>query len=147
MKPLLALVLFAAALPAAETQPITVTGDAEIKVAPDQVELALGVEVHAKTLDEARRENDRRVRGVRAAMARLGVADQDVQTDFIQMSIAYENDGITPRYFNTQKSIVIVLRDVEKMEAALKTFHGAGHFPYLCRPEEYSGLVTEFLSV
>ena len=31
--------------------------------------------------------------------------------------------------------------------AVVKTFHGAGHFPYLCRPEEYSGLVTEFLSV
>src|SRR5512133_3739729 len=101
---------------AAAEQTISVTGDAEIKVVPDQVVLTLGVEAHTKTLDEARSENDRRVRAVRAAIAKLGVLDADVQTDFIRLGIAYQHDGVTPQYSYSRKSIVIVLRDISRME-------------------------------
>jgi len=121
------LILLAAAGSAvAQPQTINVTGDAELKVAPDQAVLSLGVEVHSKLFDEARQENDRRIRAVRAAVARLEVDDKDVQTDFIQVGIVYENDGVTPKFFNTQKSIVIVLHDVSKMEAVLSSALDAG---------------------
>ena len=66
------------------------------------------------------------MRAVRAAVARLGLDEKDVQTDFIQVGIVYENDGITPKYFNTQKSIVVVLHDVGKMEAVLASALDAG---------------------
>jgi len=122
----LAVLLLSAALPAPAQTTINVSGDAEIKVVPDQAVLSLGVEVHAKLLDDARRDNDRRVRAVRAAAARFGIADKDVQTDFIQVGIVYENDGVTPKYFSTQKSIVIVLHDVEKMEVVLAAALDAG---------------------
>jgi uncharacterized protein YggE len=111
--------LFIVLMPAYAQQTINVTGDAEIKVVPDQVVLSLGVEVHAKLLNDARQENDRRVRAVRATASGLGVGENDIQTDFIQVGIAYENDGVTPKFFNTQKSIVIVLHDITKMETVL----------------------------
>jgi len=121
------LVLFAVLLGAARAdQTINVTGDAQIKVPPDQVILALGVEVHSKTLDVARQENDARVRRVRASAARMGIRDQDVQTDFIQLGMEYENDGITPRYYYTRKSVVFTLRDVDRMEAVLSAAVDAG---------------------
>ena len=127
MKTLAILILLTAAVPAyAQPQTINVTGDAEIKVVPDQVVLSLGVEVHAKPLNEARRDNDRRIRGVRGAVARLGVEEKDVQTDFIQVGIVYQDDGLTPKFFNTQKTIVIVLHDVNKMEAVLASALDAG---------------------
>ena len=48
----LSLAFAAFSLPAQQTaqQTIAVTGDAEIKVVPDQVVLSLGVEVHSKIL-------------------------------------------------------------------------------------------------
>jgi uncharacterized protein YggE len=110
----------------AQVQTINVTGDAEIKVVPDQVVISLGVEVHARLFDEARRENDRRIRAVRSAVARLGILEKDVQTDFIQVGIDYENDGITSKFFNTRKSLVVVLHDVTKMEAVLACALDAG---------------------
>jgi uncharacterized protein YggE len=82
--------------------------------------------VHAKLLDEARKENDRRVRAVRANASRMGVADKDIQTDFIQMGIQYANDGVTPSYYYTRKSIVLILHDVDRMEDVLSAAVDAG---------------------
>ncbi|HTS29957.1 MAG TPA: SIMPL domain-containing protein [Bryobacteraceae bacterium] len=105
---------------------VSVTGDAEIKVAPDQVVMNLGVEVHSRLLDDARKENDRRVRAVVATAKRLGIGDQDVQTDFIQLGIQYANDGVTPSYYYTRKSIVLILHDVDRMEEVLAAAVDAG---------------------
>src|SRR5258708_19519024 len=62
----------------------------------------------------------------RAAASRLGIDEKDVQTDFIQVGIAYDNDGLTAKFFNVQKSIVIVLRDVSRMETVLAAGLDAG---------------------
>jgi uncharacterized protein YggE len=119
-------VLLLAACSARGEQTINVSGDAEIKVAPDQVVISLGVEVHAKSLDDARQENDKRVRSIRAAAGRMGIEEKDIQTDFIQLGMQYGNDGITPSYYYTRKSIVLVLHDVNKMEAVLAGAVDAG---------------------
>jgi len=126
MKAALTLAFCLLTYPARAQQTINVSGDAEIKVAPDQVALTLGVEGHSKTLADARAENDRRVRGVREALARAGVAPADIQTDFIQLGMTYEVDGITVKYYYTRKSIVVLLRDVSRMEQALADSVTAG---------------------
>lgn len=107
-------------------QQINVTGEAEIKVVPDQVVIYLGVEVHAKTLAEARSQNDKRVFSVRTGVSSLGVQDSDIQTDFIQLGMQYEADGITPRYYYSRKSVVLLVRDVSLMEQVLTTAVDAG---------------------
>ena len=124
----LSLAFAAFSLPAQQTaqQTIAVTGDAEIKVVPDQVVLSLGVEVHSKILSEARRENDSRVRQVREAVLQHGVEARDVQTDFIQLGMQYQNDGVTVQYYYTRKSIVVVLREVNRMEEVLSAAVEAG---------------------
>jgi uncharacterized protein YggE len=126
MKTLFVLLTVLAAWPVHAEQTISVTGDAEIKVVPDQVVMFLGVEVHSKTLDEARRENDRRVSSVRAAVVKLGVQEGDIQTDFIQLGMAYEPDGITPKFYYTRKSIVLVSRNIQRMEQTLSAAVNAG---------------------
>ena len=125
MKSLLLLPFLFSSLAAAQNL-INVNGDAEIKVIPDQVVLSLGVEVHAKLLDDARRENDKRVTAVCAAAKRKGIQEKDVQTDFIQLGMEYENDGVTPRYFYTRKSIVLILHDANRMEEVLAAAVDAG---------------------
>jgi uncharacterized protein YggE len=56
----------------------------------------------------------------------VGIDEKDIQTDFIQLGIEYENDGVTPRYYYTRKSIVLTLRDISRMEEALATAVDAG---------------------
>lgn len=125
MKSLLLLPFLFSSLAAAQNL-ISVNGEAEIKVIPDQVVLSLGVEVHAKLLDDARRENDKRVTAVCAAAKRKGIQEKDVQTDFIQLGMEYDNDGVTPRYFYTRKSIVLILHDANRMEEVLAAAVDAG---------------------
>lgn len=126
MKAILAAFLLVASWPVRAQQTINVSGDAEIKVVPDQVVLFLGVEVHAKVLEEARRENDRRVASVRSAVGKLGLRDGDLQTDFIQLGIVYMDDGVTPRYYYSRKSMVLVVHKVDDMEQILSTAIDAG---------------------
>jgi len=115
----LAFLLAASSAWAAET--INVGGDAEIRVVPDQVEISLGVETHAKTLPQARQENERRVRAVLAAAAGLRIQKGDIQTDFIQLGIEYESDAVTPKYYYARKSVVITLHEIDRMEEVLAT--------------------------
>jgi uncharacterized protein YggE len=54
------------AAPALSARPITTTGDAEIKVAPDEVILILGVETWDKNIQVAKKQNDERVKKITA---------------------------------------------------------------------------------
>jgi uncharacterized protein YggE len=56
----------------------------------------------------------------------MGIQEKDVQTDFIQLGMEYENDGVTPRYYYTRKSIVLVLHDAARMETVLAAAVDAG---------------------
>ena len=97
-----------------------------MRVVPDLATVSLGVEVHAKTLAEARRDNDARVAKVLAAASRLGINRLDVQTAYMDMGIVYEIDGVTPKYFHTRKSIVVALHDLSKLERLIGDAVDAG---------------------
>jgi uncharacterized protein YggE len=107
-------------------QNISVTGDAEVKVVPDRVDMYLGVETRSKDLAAARRHNDELVRAVLAQPAKFRIGPEDVQTDFVQVSIDYENDGLTVKYYVVRKSVNVTLRDITKFEAALTALIDAG---------------------
>jgi hypothetical protein len=115
---------------AGEVQPrtVTVTGEAEVKVVPDEVVLTLGVETVNKELLAAKSENDRRVKAIIKAASDAGVAAKDVQTDFIQIEPRYR-DGYEQKdfigYF-VQKTVVVTLRDVSKFESLLTAVLQAG---------------------
>ena len=122
---ILATLLFSAAALAAQ-QTINVDGVAEVKVPPDHAIISLGVEVHAKTMSDARHENDRRVRAVLDTAKRSGIQEKDIQTDFIQLGISYQADGLTPQYFYARKSVVIVVHDIGRVEQAIGAALDAG---------------------
>lgn len=107
---------------AQEPRLITVTGDAEVRVVPDEVILTLGVMTWDKNMDRAKRQNDEIVGRVLALTTEFGIEPEHVKTDYI---------GIEPRYRNgyyeasdfigyfVRKSIVITLRDLSKFEDLL----------------------------
>ena len=65
----------------AEPRLITVTGEAEVLVAPDEAVLMLGVETTTKDLSAAKAENDKNTKKILEAVKKLNVPDKDIQTD------------------------------------------------------------------
>jgi uncharacterized protein len=118
----------AATAAGAEPRSVSVTGEAEVKVIPDQVVLTLGVETSDKVLSAARSENDSRVKAIIAAAQGAGVAARDIQTDYIQIEPRY-HDGYDQREFIgyfVQKTVVVTLRDISRFEGLLGSVLGAG---------------------
>ena len=77
------------ALPQVAPPQINVTGSSEVKVAPDEIYLRLGVETRHETMEEAKRQNDERMTKALAFVKSSGVKEKDVQTDFIKIGRAH----------------------------------------------------------
>jgi uncharacterized protein YggE len=106
---------------------ISITGDAEIKVVPDRVAVYLGVETRNKEITTASAQNDVAVRQVLAAVRGVGVDARDIQTDFYHVEIVYSsNVGTIVDYFKVTKQIEVTLKDVSKFEELLNTVLKAG---------------------
>ena len=108
---------------------ITMNGEAEIRVVPDEVIVSLGVEIWDKNLQKATNENDRIVAAVLKIADKYDVEPQHVATDYISIEPRYrggyyeESDFIG--YF-VHKTVVITLRDISKFEDLLKDSLEAG---------------------
>lgn len=100
---------------------INVTGSAEIKVAPDEITLNVGVETRDANLNVATRQNDERMATALAFLKKAGVPEKQVQTDFISVDPDYGpgNDLIEPRFYITRKSIEIRLTTITNLETVL----------------------------
>jgi uncharacterized protein YggE len=108
-----------------EPRTITVTGDAQLRVVPDEVILTLGVE----TWDRAKEQNDAIIRALLALTAERGIAAEHVQTDYVNIEPRYRNGYYEERdfigYF-VRKSVVITLRDLSQFEDLLADALKAG---------------------
>ena len=90
---------------------VSVSGDAEIKVIPNQVLISVGVETRDRNLAVARMQNDTVVRSVLDAIARFQIDATDVQTDFIQVNMRYQSSAETiVDHYVVEKSIAITLK-------------------------------------
>jgi uncharacterized protein len=106
---------------------ISVTGTSEIKVAPDGVNLALGVESHDKELVLAKANNDKRVKRLMALTQEAGVDAKNIQTSALTMGPEYSEDKI-PKFlgYEVSQTIVMTLKDISKYEALMTSFLQAG---------------------
>lgn len=108
---------------------VTVTGDAEVRVVPDEVILTLGVQTWDKNLDVAKGQNDRIVAEVLTLAAEYGIAAEHVQTDYVSIEPRYRNGYYEESdfigYF-VHKTVVITLRDLDRFEGLLADALEAG---------------------
>jgi uncharacterized protein YggE len=111
------------------TRTVTVTGEAEVRVVPDEVILTLGVETWDKNLARAKGENDRIVGQVLALAGDHGVPAEHVQTDYVSIDPRYRDGYYEERdfigYF-VRKNVVITLRDLAQFEPLLSDALEAG---------------------
>lgn len=100
---------------------ITVTGEAEVRVVPDEVILTLGVETSNADLETAKAQNDVVIQRLMTVAGDAGIEPKYVQTDYI---------GIEPRYrdsydrkdflgYFVRKNVVITMKDMTKFETVL----------------------------
>lgn len=87
--------LSAQAQQAAEPPLITVSGQAEVKVAPDEVVFTLEVKKIDKDLSVAKSRNDESVRNILGLARRFNVPTQEVKTDYISVEMKYSTDLIS----------------------------------------------------
>lgn len=107
---------------------ITVTGEAEIRVVPDEVFFDVSVWTFHRDLKTAKAQTDERLKKLAELTQRFGVAAKDVQTDYVSVEPRYRggNDARQLLGFQVRKDLVFTLRDVSKAEALLSEVIEAG---------------------
>lgn len=127
------LVLLAAAATAfAEDKPeprlVSVAGEAEVNVVPDEVVFDLTVSTFNKELRLAKSQTDERLKTLIALAKRHGVAEQDTQTDYINLTPHYRgnNEARTLLGYSVRKDLVFTLKDVTRAEGLLSELLDGG---------------------
>jgi uncharacterized protein YggE len=123
---------------------ISVTGTAEIRVAPDEVTLTLGVESRDKDLTVAKIENDKRFRKLMSLTRAAGVDAKDVETSALTMGPEYSEERI-PKLLGyvVSQVVTVTLRDLSKydalmtgsLEAGVNRVHGVSFL--VAAPQKY----------
>jgi len=129
----LALVLLAAPaaaqdiVPARPERTISVSGSADVQVAPDRAEVALGVETKDLSLEVATRDNGERVRRVLAFLRDSGIPEDRLQTDYISITPVYnDRDSKKLEYYQVRKTVSASVSDLAGFDALLAGVVGRG---------------------
>jgi len=121
---------------AVEPPLITVTGQAEVRVPPDEVLFTLAIENIDKDMLAANRKTDDSVRQVLALARKHGVKPEDVQTSQISVQPKYNTDDLEYEArrsvkrvligYQVSKTVAIRLRDISRFDVLLADVLTAG---------------------
>lgn len=108
---------------------INVTGEALVQVAPDEVQVSLGVEIFNRELDAAKRDNDARSEALLKTLKAQGIEEKHIQTDVLNVELKYKSnnapsEGVEGYY--VRRSYKVCLKDVKKFEAVVDAALKAG---------------------
>ena len=130
--PILVLTLSIAGASAQEAQrppQVTVSGTADVLVAPDEAIIHVGVEIRNENLDQARHLHDDRMKSALAFLKSNGVPDKNVQTDFINLTTdSSSNDSWKTKtiFYVARTSIEVKLTNVTNLEKILSGLLNSG---------------------
>jgi len=85
---------------------LEVTGSAELEVAPDQVRVTFAVESEAETVEDAMRDNSRRMNDVFEALQKAGLEEDDLETAGFFIRPRYDQNRNLSRADNGAPRIV-----------------------------------------
>jgi len=107
---------------------ISVSGQADVRVVPDEVVLTLGVETPDKVLKNAKAANDRIIKEATAVCRRHGIEAQHIQTDYLQIEPRYKWGEVTNELLGyvVRRSLVVRLKDLKQFESLLTGMLDAG---------------------
>ena len=111
---------------------ISVTGEANISVAPDLAQIDGGVASEAKTAREASEANNAAMTKVLQALKGAGIEEKDVQTSHLSLQPQYASSAPSrpgPSVivgYRASNRVTIKLRDVTKLAGVIDTLVSAG---------------------
>ena len=113
---------------AAETdvRQITVTGDADMLVKPDEAVVRFSVQTKDKDLDDAVGQNDSRTARVLRAIKKLGVSARHIKTDHMNIWPEYHHYESKVKAYRVRKGITVTVKDTDILEKVLKEAIDAG---------------------
>jgi uncharacterized protein len=100
---------------------ISVTGTAEVRVAPDQAILRLAVESKAKELSFAKVQHDTTVKKLMLVIHDAGIEGKNVQTSELTMGPEYSQDDRKKTFvgYRVSQSFNVTLKELSKYETLL----------------------------
>ncbi len=113
-----------------ERPSINVTGDAEIKVTPDEALLVMSVTARDKDLLIGQKKMDTAMASALAHFKKLGVKPENLQTDYIDISPVFDDcnypdgykqgcDTTQVKHYHFRKGLNVKITDLTKFEQAL----------------------------
>jgi uncharacterized protein YggE len=109
---------------------VTVTGEAEINVAPDQMTFTFEIETLNKDINVARANNEARAKSAIQAMHAFQISPDDIQTSSMSIESQYTSGGNgKPRIFGgyqVSRTIVVKMKDLVHAEDLVAELIKAG---------------------
>lgn len=105
---------------------ITVYGSADVNVPPDEVVISISVETWDKTIQEAKKQNDKKNKAILAKIETFGVESKYVQTSHVSMHPEYQDypahsQNMEPKGYRATREITITLKDLKKLDDLLES--------------------------
>jgi uncharacterized protein len=120
----------------AERPLITVSGQAEVRVPPDEIVFTLAVESIDKDMLVAKNKTDASIREILAIARRSNIKDEEVQTSYISVEPRYNVDDLDYEQrrtvkrefigYRVSKTVAVRLREIPRFDALLSDFLKAG---------------------
>jgi hypothetical protein len=104
---------------------ISVTGEAEVDVAPDRIVVTFGIDTRDASLLLAKQQNDAIAKKGLAAVKATGVSDGDIQTDQLSISQRFDARGALLGY-TVRNMFAVTLKDPARVEPLISTALDAG---------------------
>lgn len=107
---------------------ITVTGDAEVRVVPDEVVFDLTVQTLNRDMRLAKSQTDERLKKTIELTRKYKIAPADVQTDYIKLEPRYRGNDETRTLvgYSVRKDLVFTLRDASQAAELLSELIESG---------------------
>ena len=104
---------------------ISVTGEAEVNVAPDRIIITFGVDTRDFNLLVAKQQNDAITKKGLAAVKALGVPDRDIQTDQLSISQRFGDRQVFQGY-TVRNMFAVTINDPAKVEGLISSALDSG---------------------
>lgn len=111
-----------------KTDTFTTTGEGKVFVKPDVATTTVGVQVNGPTVKQVQQELNKKINDVSAAVKRVGVGDNDIQTTNYWISPTYDYTAGSQRItgYTASSQLTIKTRDIDKINEVIDSVTGAG---------------------
>ncbi|PHQ28496.1 SIMPL domain-containing protein [Leeuwenhoekiella nanhaiensis] len=123
---ILAITAITTAVSAQQIQPsVSVTGEGKVIAVPDEVTIRMGVQNEGKDPKTVKTENDAAVDKVLDYLIKMGIPQNQVQTEYVNLNKNYDYNTKTYNY-NASQTISVELKDLSKYDKLMSGLVASG---------------------